>query len=45
MDIRNINEQVPQVEATEARVLQEMYVLGIEQFSGYKSIEKLQDYP
>ena len=45
MDIRNINEQVPQVEETEARVLQEMYVLGIEQFSGYKSIEKLPDYP
>lgn len=45
MDIRNINEQVPQVEETEARILQEMYVLGIEQFSGYKSIEKLPDYP
>ena len=45
MDIRNINEQVPQVEETEARILQEMYDLGIEQFSGYKSIEKLPDYP
>ena len=45
MDIRNINEQVPQVEETEARILQEMYDLGVEQFSGYKSIEKLPDYP
>lgn len=45
MDIRNINEQVPQVEETEAQILQEMYDLGLEQFSGYKSIEKLPDYP
>lgn len=45
MDIRNINEQVPQVEETEARILQEMYDLGIEQFFGYKEIERLPDYP
>lgn len=45
MDIRNINEQVPQVEETEAQILQEMYDLGLEQFFGYKPIEKLPDYP
>lgn len=45
MDIRNINEQVPQVEETEAQILQEMYDLGLEQFFGYKLIEKLPDYP
>lgn len=45
MDIRNINEQVPQIEETEARILQEMYDLGIEQFFGYKEIERLPDYP
>ena len=41
MDIRNINEQVPQVEETEARILQEMYDLGIEQFFGYREVTRL----
>ena len=43
MDIRNIKEPVPKVE--NLNILQEMYVLGIEQFNGYKGIEKLPDYP
>ena len=30
MEIRNLNEQVPQVEQTEAQILQEMYDLGID---------------
>ena len=36
---------MPQVEETEAQILQEMYDLGLEQFFGYKPIEKLPDYP
>lgn len=43
MDIRNINEQVPQVEETE--VLPRMYILGLEQLNGYRQIESLPEYP
>lgn len=43
MDIRNINEQVPQVEETE--VLPQMYILGLEQLNGYRQIESLPEYP
>lgn len=43
MDIRNINEQVPQVEETEA--LPQMYILGLEQLNGYRQIESLPEYP
>lgn len=43
MDIRNIKEPVPKVE--NLNILQEMYVLGIEQFNGYQGIERLPDYP
>lgn len=43
MDIRNINEQVPQVEETE--VLPQMYTLGLEQLNGYRQIESLPEYP
>ena len=43
MDIRNIKEEVPLTrEGTE---LQEMYSLGIEQFEGYRQIEKLPEAP
>lgn len=43
MDIRNINEQVPQVEET--KVLPQMYILGLEQLNGYRQIESLPEYP
>lgn len=43
MDIRNISEQVPQVEETE--VLPQMYILGLEQLNGYRQIESLPEYP
>ena len=43
MDIRNIREQVPQIK--EGTELQEMYSLGIQQFEGYRQIEKLPEAP
>ena len=43
MDIRNIREAVPEV--SQENILQEMYKLGIEQFEGYRDIEKLPVYP
>lgn len=43
MDIRNIKEEVPPTrEGTE---LQNMYSLGIQQFEGYRQIEKLPEAP
>lgn len=41
LDIRNIKEPVPKVE----NILQEMYVLGLEQLNGYRQIESLPEYP
>lgn len=41
LDIRNIKEPVPKVE----NILQEMYVLGIDQLNGYRQIESLPEYP
>nr|DAJ07273.1 MAG TPA: hypothetical protein [Caudoviricetes sp.] len=43
MDIRNIKEPVPQL--SESDILSSMYELGLEQFNGYKEIEKLPVYP
>lgn len=43
MDIRNIKGTVPEV--SQENILQEMYKLGIEQFEGYRDIEKLPVYP
>lgn len=43
MDIRNIKESVPSIK--EGTELQEMYSLGIEQFEGYRQIEKLPEAP
>lgn len=43
MDIRNIKESVPSIK--EDTELQEMYSLGIEQFEGYRQIEKLPEAP
>ena len=43
MDIRNIKEIVPQL--SESDILSSMYELGLEQFNGYKEIEKLPVYP
>lgn len=43
MDIRNIKETVPQL--SESDILSSMYELGLEQFNGYKEIEKLPVYP
>lgn len=43
MDIRNIKEAVPEV--SQENILQEIYKLGIEQFEGYRDIEKLPVYP
>lgn len=43
MDIRNIKGAVPEV--SQGNILQEIYKLGIEQFEGYRNIEKLPVYP
>lgn len=43
MDIRNIKEPVPQL--SDSDILSSMYELGLEQFNGYKEIEKLPVYP
>lgn len=43
MDIRNINERVPVLEA--GTHLQAIYLLSLEQLDGYRQIEKLPDYP
>lgn len=43
MDIRNIKGAVPEV--SQGNILQEIYKLGIEQFEGYRNIERLPDYP
>jgi hypothetical protein len=43
LDIRNIKESVPSIK--EGTELQEMYSLGIEQFEGYRQIEKLPEAP
>ena len=43
MDIRNIKGAVPEV--SQENILQEIYKLGIEQFEGYRNIEKLPVYP
>lgn len=43
MDIRNIKGTVPEV--SQENILQEIYKLGIEQFEGYRVIEKLPEYP
>lgn len=43
MDIRNIKGAVPEV--SQENILQEIYKLGIEQFEGYRDIEKLPIYP
>lgn len=37
MDVRNIREEVPNIKETE--VLQQMYILGLEQLNGYRQIE------
>lgn len=43
MDIRNIKEEVPHIKET--GVLQQMYILGLEQLNGYRQIESLPEYP